>query len=78
MKHMTINTFLENINWCLLVKNFLLGGGGGVEPPTNFSKVGGFRGPRFLEEGCLERVGKFSVEGWWGGGGGCNFQIKKN
>ena len=44
------------------------GGGGGVEPPTKFSKRGGLAGPQLLEGGCWERGGYF----FQGGGGGCN------
>ena len=38
---------------------FLLGGG--VEPPTKFSKKkgGGLTGPQLLEGGCWERGGEF-------------------
>ena len=44
---------------------------GGVEHPTQFSKMGGgdLTGPQFLEEGCWERGGDFFQ-------GGCNFYIK--
>ena len=36
---------------------FLLGGG--VEPPTKFSKREGLAGPQLLEGGCWEREGDF-------------------
>ena len=43
--------------------------GGGIEPPTKFSKRGGLAGSQFLEWGC-----------WEGGGdlfqGACSFYIK--
>ena len=32
-------------------------GGGGIEPPTKFSKRGGLTGSQFLEGGCRERGG---------------------
>ena len=49
---------------------FLLGGG--VEPPTKFSKKkgGGLTGPQLLEGGCWERGGEFFQRG-------CNFHTKK-
>ena len=43
---------------------FLLGGGG-VKPPTKFSKRGGLTGPQLLEGGCWERRCDFFE------GGGC-------
>ena len=47
----------------------LSAGGGGIEPPTKFSKRGsGLTGFQLLEGGCWERGG---------GRGGCNFH-KKN
>ena len=42
--------------------------GGGVEPPTTFSKREGLTGTQLLE-GCWERGGDFFQ-------GGCNFHIK--
>lgn len=53
-------------------KKLSAGRGAGVEPPTKFSKVGGLKGPWFLEGVNFQ----WNVGG--GGGGGCNFQIKKN
>ena len=45
--------------------------GGGVEPPTKFSKMGGgggfltgLPGSQFLERGCWERGGDFFQEGF--------------
>ena len=35
------------------------GGRGGVEPPTKFSKRGGFTGPQLLEGYCWERGDEF-------------------
>ena len=48
-----------------------LSAGGGVEPPTKFSKREGLTGPQLLEVGCWERGGDF-----FQGGGGCSFHIK--
>ena len=48
----------------------LSAGGGGVEPPTKFSKRGGLPGHQFLEGGCWEREGDFFQ-------GGCNLYINK-
>ena len=42
-----------------------------VEPPTNFSKKGGFTGPQLLEGGCWERGG------WLFSRVGLQFYIKK-
>ena len=36
-----------------------LSAGGGVEPPTKFSKRGDVTGPQLLEVGCWERGGDF-------------------
>ena len=46
-------------------------GGGGVEPPTKFSKRGGLAGPQLLEGGCWERGGYFFQ------GGGLQLSYKK-
>ena len=51
---------------------FCSAGGGGVEPPTKFSKKGGgLTGPQILDGGCWERGADFFQ-------GGCNFRIKIN
>ena len=47
-----------------------VGGGGGVEPPTKFSKSGGLTGPQPLEMICWERGSDFFQ------GEGCNFYIR--
>ena len=44
------------------------GWGGGVEPPTKFSKSGGLTGSQLLEVNCRERGGDF-----FDGGGGAIF-----
>ena len=47
--------------------------GGGVEPPTKFSKRGGgLTAPQLLEEGCWERGSDFFQRG-----GGLQFSHKK-
>ena len=40
-----------------------LSAGGGIEPPTKFSKRGSLTGPQLLERGCWERGGDFFQEG---------------
>ena len=47
--------------------------GGGVAPPTKFSKKEGLERPQLLEGGCWEKGGNFFLGE---GGGGCNFRIK--
>ena len=54
---------------------FLQDGGGGVAPPTKFSKKEGLEGPPRLEGGCWEKGGNFFPWGW--GGGGVQFSHKK-
>ena len=39
------------------------GRGGGVEPPTKFSKIGALRGSQILEWCCRERGGDFFQDG---------------
>ena len=54
---------------CKMELGCKMGGGGGVETPTKFSKRGGFTGSQFLEVGCWERGGDFFQVG-------CSFYIK--
>ena len=48
----------------------VVGRGGGVEPPTKFSKRGGLDKTSTFGGGCWGREGDFFQ-------GGCNFHIKK-
>ena len=45
------SVLLDKVNYVKVNR----GGGGGVEPPTKFSKRGGLTAPQLLEEGCWER-----------------------
>ena len=60
-----IDLLLRNHLHSVHLPPFLQGGGGGVEPPTKFSKREGLTGSVF-RGGCLERGGDFF---FWGGGG---------